>query len=523
MNNLGIYNGSETTYTNTHIKGADAVSIKSGGDTTLKGATVEGKQVTANVGGNLQVESLQDTATYTEQNKQIGASGMIGAVASGSVNYAKSNINSTYASVTEQSGIKAGDGGFTVNVQGNTALVGGAITSTQAAIDNNKNSFQTGGTLTTSDIENKASFDAKSVSVSVGAGGSPMLGQGLSAALSGAGMGKDSGSTSSTTTAGISGIAGDTAKRTGDNVQGVAKIFNADQVRQEIQAQTKITQEFSKQASTAIASYSTTQKQTLQDQIKKASDADKPALKQQLDQVLLEEKVLNILVGAVTGFGETMVTKESLKEAAEQMRTAMIADSTTFKGVVDSTGKVVLSNGSGTSEGINGDGFKLGGTRVDLDKLCGVSNERCDVPKKPDGSVDTSKPIVFTGGRNDDGTPKQTLGQFLDSPQGKDMAGLAGGVQGAVGTLFGTPYEAGSWRDKLVEAFAGSHDVIGGVWSGLYDKQGNAERGRSDLVKGAQDTWSATGAIVVASPFAAAQSLPPEVWKAIGILLKGGM
>ncbi len=77
---------------------------------------------------------------------------MMGAGMSGSVNFAKSNINSNYASVTEQSGIKAGDGGFTVNVKGNTALVGGAITSTQAAIDNNKNSFNTGGTLTTSGI-----------------------------------------------------------------------------------------------------------------------------------------------------------------------------------------------------------------------------------------------------------------------------------------------------------------------------------------------------------------------------------
>ena len=47
-----------------------------------------------------------------------------------------------------------------------------------------------------------------------------------------------------------------------------------DKVRQEIQAQTKITQGFAKQASTAIASYSDQQKQTLQDQIKKASDAD---------------------------------------------------------------------------------------------------------------------------------------------------------------------------------------------------------------------------------------------------------
>ncbi|BDU53212.1 hemagglutinin repeat-containing protein [Limnohabitans sp. INBF002] len=179
----GNGNGSETTYTNTHIAGADSVSIKSGSDTNVKGATVEGKQVTATVGGNLNIESLQDTATYVEKNQQIGASGMVGAGMSGSVNYAKSDINSTYASVTEQSGIKAGDGGFTVNVQGNTDLKGGAITSTQAAIDNNKNAFSTGGTLTTSDIENKASYEAKSVSVSAGAGGSPMPGQGLSAAL----------------------------------------------------------------------------------------------------------------------------------------------------------------------------------------------------------------------------------------------------------------------------------------------------------------------------------------------------
>jgi filamentous hemagglutinin len=33
---------------------------------TFKGATVEGKQVTATVGGNLNIESLQDTATYAE-------------------------------------------------------------------------------------------------------------------------------------------------------------------------------------------------------------------------------------------------------------------------------------------------------------------------------------------------------------------------------------------------------------------------------------------------------------------------
>ncbi len=162
----GSGNGSETTNTNTHVVGSDSVRIKSGSDTTLKGATVEGKKVAAKVGGNLNIESLQDTAVYAEKNQQIGASGMFCAGASGNVNYAKSNINSNYASVTEQSALKAGDGGFTVNVKGNTDLKGGAITSTQAAIDQNKNPFSTGGTLTTSDIENKANYEAKSVSVS---------------------------------------------------------------------------------------------------------------------------------------------------------------------------------------------------------------------------------------------------------------------------------------------------------------------------------------------------------------------
>ncbi|MBK9446256.1 MAG: hypothetical protein IPO00_09260 [Betaproteobacteria bacterium] len=81
-----------------------------------------------------------------------------------------SKIKSDYGSVTEQSAIRAGDKGFDVDVKGDTDLKGGAITSTQQAIDNNKNSFKTGGELTTSDIENKAEYKAKSTSVNVGTG-----------------------------------------------------------------------------------------------------------------------------------------------------------------------------------------------------------------------------------------------------------------------------------------------------------------------------------------------------------------
>jgi filamentous hemagglutinin len=160
----GSGNGSETTYTNTQVTGADSVTIKSGGDTTLKGATVTGNTVKADVGGNLQIESLQDTATYAEKNQQVGVSGMVGGGGSGSANFANSNINSNYASVNEQSGIKAGEGGFTINVGGNTDLKGATIVGSS---DASKNTLST-NTLTTSDISNSMSASASSSGVSVG-------------------------------------------------------------------------------------------------------------------------------------------------------------------------------------------------------------------------------------------------------------------------------------------------------------------------------------------------------------------
>jgi len=99
------------------------------------------------------------------------------------------------------------------------------------------------------------------------------------------------------------------------------------------------------------------------------------------------------------------------------------------------------------------------------------------------------------------------------------MRGLTGGVQGYKGTLFGTPYEKGSWQDKLIESFAGTHDVIGGKLSGLYDSQGNIKQGLSPTEKALYDRW-VEAAIPLSAPFAAAQGLPPEVWNAISILLK---
>jgi filamentous hemagglutinin len=99
------------------------------------------------------------------------------------------------------------------------------------------------------------------------------------------------------------------------------------------------------------------------------------------------------------------------------------------------------------------------------------------------------------------------------------MSGPTGGVQGMEGSLFGVYYQAGSWQDKLIEAFSGSHDMIGGKISGLYDEQGNAKRDMTNAEKFLYDRWAEV-AIPLASPFAFAETMPPEIWKAISIFLK---
>jgi len=96
---------------------------------------------------------------------------------------------------------------------------------------------------------------------------------------------------------------------------------------------------------------------------------------------------------------------------------------------------------------------------------------------------------------------------------------VPGGIQGWKGTLFGYEYVAGSWQDKLIEAFGGTHDFVGGQLTGLYDEQGNTKRGMSDTERFVRDRISEL-ALIPSTPFAAAELLPPEVWNAISIFLK---
>ena len=317
-----------------------------------------------------------------------------------------------------------------------------------------------------------------------------------------------------------SGIAGNKEARTGDKETGLGQIFDADKVQKEINAQVQITQTFGREASRAVDDYTEKQVSTLRKRYAAETDPEKQkALQAEVDRLRLETHVLNVLIGGVTGLGGTALTKESLSAAAEEMRQITIENSNLkrFAGVTD--GDFVLSNVSGKSVGGKWDldPTKTGGTRVDLDGVCGADNKRCVT--KDDGNGNRILDLKDGAVQWDRaGADNLSLADWLKTDEGQKMAGLTGGIQGAEGTLFGIPYAAGSWQDRLIEAFGGTHDMIGGKVSGLYDEQGNTRRERSGHEKIAHEVWSVV-AVAPATPFAMAELLPPEVWKAISILL----
>ena len=296
----GQGDGADLVHTNTTVSAGQAIRLSSGGDTTLAGATLTAPKVSADIGGNLTVQSLQDQSSYHSNSASTGGSVTVGSAPSASASLSKTRVDSDFQSVGTQSGIRAGDGGFQVNVKGDTTLVGGAITSTQAAIDNNKNSFNTGGTLTTTDLQNKAEFSAQSVGVSVGTSGGS------------AGIGSMGSNASSTTTAAISGIAGNKDARTGDAESGVKNGFDKDKVTQDVQAQVQITQQFGSQASKAVGDYAQTQMNkalSLQAQAAQTSDpAQRDALLQQATDMQNQwgdngslRLALHTVIGGLTG------------------------------------------------------------------------------------------------------------------------------------------------------------------------------------------------------------------------------
>ena len=157
----GTNHETETTLTHagSRIKAGDTLAVDSGKDTVITGSLLKGKYVSVHTGGDLSIESLQDSKTYTQNGKSIGLGIGTNLTKAGTVVQAgkgKENTDSTYRSVTEQAGIYAGSKGYDITVKGNTHLTGAVIDS---KAEKEKNKLTT-GTLTWEDIENKASYES---------------------------------------------------------------------------------------------------------------------------------------------------------------------------------------------------------------------------------------------------------------------------------------------------------------------------------------------------------------------------
>ncbi|OMP96511.1 hemagglutinin repeat-containing protein [Raoultella terrigena] len=163
--------GNDTDWTETTIDSGNTVTIKSGNDTVLNGAQVNGNKIVADVGRDLLMSSQQDTNKYDSKQSSVAAGGSFtfgSMTGSGYISASQDKMKSRFDSVAEQTGMFAGDGGFDITVGNHTQLDGAVIASTATA---DKNSLDT-GTLGFTDIYNEADFKTQHTGISISGAGS---------------------------------------------------------------------------------------------------------------------------------------------------------------------------------------------------------------------------------------------------------------------------------------------------------------------------------------------------------------
>jgi filamentous hemagglutinin family protein len=179
----GFTNGWGTMYFPVELSagGVDAngvLSLSSGRDTNMKGATASGYRVIADVGylgsGNFVLASPQDESHYRAKEQSLGFGisvpipGYSSAPPSGSVSYSQMKLLADYQSAREQTAIRAGAGGFDISVKGGVNLKGAVIGSTAEPSLNKI----TSATLTYSDLVNRDRVSGQAVSLDLRYSGS---------------------------------------------------------------------------------------------------------------------------------------------------------------------------------------------------------------------------------------------------------------------------------------------------------------------------------------------------------------
>jgi len=132
------------------------------------------------------IKSHQDTYQYTHDQKQAGFSadvGFDGKPQSFSINGSKTNVDTDYAQVIHQTGIKAQES--TLQVQGKSEFTGGYFIT-----DQGKNQTQFTQGIQTQDIQNHLNYEGDAISVGIGVADTRSPNGKAKPALQGLGYGK---------------------------------------------------------------------------------------------------------------------------------------------------------------------------------------------------------------------------------------------------------------------------------------------------------------------------------------------
>ncbi|WP_126938266.1 DNA/RNA non-specific endonuclease [Veillonella sp. CHU740] len=147
--------GTDIVHNPTKIIATNTLGVTTKQDVHIKDGVLKGEDIQANIGGNLEIHSVQDTHDYTDHTTSSGMGLSLskkGTFKSLQSSAQRTDIDSKYTSVIHQSGLYAGSTGFNLSV-GNRTTLEGALLASQT----DTNTLKT-KQLVMKDMENRAKY-----------------------------------------------------------------------------------------------------------------------------------------------------------------------------------------------------------------------------------------------------------------------------------------------------------------------------------------------------------------------------
>lgn len=155
--------GTDIVHDPTKIIATNTLGVTAKQDLNIKDGILKGEAIEANIGGNLEVHSVQDIHDYTDHTTSGGMGLSLskkGVFNSLQGSLQRTDIDSKYTSVIHQSGLYTGSTGFNISV-GNTTTLEGALLASQT----DTNTLKT-KQLVMKDMENRAKYTYGSKGIS---------------------------------------------------------------------------------------------------------------------------------------------------------------------------------------------------------------------------------------------------------------------------------------------------------------------------------------------------------------------